>query len=182
MKVDLPEPEGPTRNTNSPLSIESVTSSSPIASVVYALVTLSRMTIGPSPGRSTERRSLERSDSPRRRARSRTRDEGVSGRVGVEGASVLMKASNARLSGGEMKGEPPSGESFGGCDRPVKPGEGSPRAMREVNPRKTPENRTSDRRRDVRRAARSVLPARGPERRCRDAGIRHGSGAPARRG
>ena len=29
MKVDLPEPDGPTRNTNSPLSICSETSSSP---------------------------------------------------------------------------------------------------------------------------------------------------------
>ena len=39
MNVDLPEPEGPTRKTNSPLSMERLTSSRPTASVVYAFVT-----------------------------------------------------------------------------------------------------------------------------------------------
>ena len=94
MKVDLPEPEGPTRKTNSPLSMESddvVEARS--RRCVYALVTPSKMTIGPSPGRSTERRSARAQRSRRaRRARSRARAAACRASEGVEGASVLMVA------------------------------------------------------------------------------------------
>ena len=40
MKVDLPEPDGPTRNTNSPLSICTETSSRPTTPPWYSLMTL----------------------------------------------------------------------------------------------------------------------------------------------
>src|ERR1051326_6835186 len=45
MNVDLPDPDGPTRNTNSPLSIWSETSSRPNTPPWYDLVTPSKMII-----------------------------------------------------------------------------------------------------------------------------------------
>ena len=108
MNVDLPEPEAPTRKTNSPLSMERDRFSSAVTSGPYDFVTPSRMTIGPSPGRSTDRRSERTSDEVRARARSRARRGGVSGEEGVVGASVLMETRCAGAPEGAGRAVPPS--------------------------------------------------------------------------
>ena len=105
--LEVIEPEAPTRKTNSPLSMESDRFSSAVTSGPYDFVTPSRMTIGPSPGRSTDRRSERTSDEVRTRARSRARRGGVSGEEGVGGASVLMETRCAGAPGGAGRAAPP---------------------------------------------------------------------------
>ena len=51
MNVDLPEPDGPTRNTNSPVLMFTDTPSRPRCSPSYFLMTPWNCTMGPWPGR-----------------------------------------------------------------------------------------------------------------------------------
>src|SRR6478609_6350064 len=86
MNVDLPEPEGPTRNTNSPLSICTDTSSRPMIDGSYVLVIPSKRIIASAAGAG--------SPMPRPRA------PGTGSRVGVGTATTACWSSVSSLMGG----------------------------------------------------------------------------------
>src|SRR5436190_9909836 len=87
MKVDLPEPDGPTRKTNSPLSICTETSSRPTIDGSYIFVMPSKMIIASAAG----------GGSVRLRGR---RDGAAASMVGVGTATAACWSSVSSLMGG----------------------------------------------------------------------------------